>query len=358
MENRYSRRRKLLKRGLAWKSIQNYGSSRRHARGKEREEACSNGGRGWETFLDGRQMRNRWANRLSRPTRIFDWEGSGGNKKEEVIFVSRGSIACAFSRHGDRKFALSTLRCTISPVRGSFVGKTWNPAGDRYPPPPPYPPPSWKSATDTAVLRRKKEKKKKKREKSAQMETKIYVFVGRVEGGDEVSDKNARGQLFTRRRLIALRDKKRTDRGRERIKGGVINFEMMMETLSRYAANFVTDKQTLPLSLGRRGVASVFKVERNNKPSLPCRLCWKGGVSNFDSMTDASSLPGGFSFPRGKSFLSGGSSGQWSGELSPVLLSRANGYLLIRFRRKRNSPSSHRFLNSSCSCCHASPLKH
>lgn len=205
MENRYSRRRKLLKRGLAWKSIQNYGSSRRHARGKEREEACSNGGRGWETFLDGRQMRNRWANRLSRPTRIFDWEGSGGNKKEEAIFVSRGSIACAFSRHGDRKFALSTLRCTISPVRGSFVGKTWNPAGDRYPPPPPYPPPSWKSATDTAVLRRKKEKKKKKREKSAQMETKIYVFVGRVEGGDEVSDKNARGQLFTRRRLIVAR---------------------------------------------------------------------------------------------------------------------------------------------------------
>ena len=43
-------------------------------------------------------------------------------------------VACiSFSRHGDRKFALSTLRCSIPAVRGSFFVRK-NLKSDRYPP--------------------------------------------------------------------------------------------------------------------------------------------------------------------------------------------------------------------------------
>ena len=99
-------------------------------------------------------------------------------------------------------------------------------------------------------------------------------------------------------------------------------------TLSRYGANFVTDKQTLPLSLGRGVLDRCLKLNGTTSPpslprSLPRRRL-KGRRFKLGLGDRQCSFIGRiFVSSRGKSFLSASSLVNGSGELSPVLLYHA-----------------------------------
>lgn len=132
------------------------------------------------------------------------------------------------------------------------------------------------------------------------METKIYVFHRWTnEGGKGIkfpirtrSRPTFHASTFNR---CAIKKEKRGGN-----KGWRDKFRDDGGTLSRYGANFVTDKQTLPLSLGRGVLDRCLKLNgTTSPPSLPPFLVdgWKGGVSNLDSVTDSVRSSGGFSFP-------------------------------------------------------------
>lgn len=175
----------------------------------------------------------------------------------------------------------------------------------------------------------KKRKEKKKKKKSAQMETKIYVFHRWTSGGGEGRIKfpirtrsrpTFHASTFNR---CAIKKEKRGGN-----KGWRDKFRDDGGTLSRYGANFVTDKQTLPLSLGRGVLDRCLKLNGTTSPpslprSLPRRRL-KGRRFKLGLGDRQCSFIGRiFVSSRGKSFLSASSLVNGSGELSPVLLYHA-----------------------------------
>lgn len=174
----------------------------------------------------------------------------------------------------------------------------------------------------------KKRKEKKKKKKSAQMETKIYVFRRRTSRGGEGikfpirtrSRPTFHASTFNR---CAIKKEKRGGN-----KGWRDKFRDDGGTLSRYGANFVTDKQTLPLSLGRGVLDRCLKLNGTTSPpslprSLPRRRL-KGRRFKLGLGDRQCSFIGRiFVSSRGKSFLPASSLVNGSGELSPVLLYHA-----------------------------------
>ena len=160
------------------------------------------------------------------------------------------------------------------------------------------------------------------------METKIYVFRRWTsKGGEEIkfpirtrSRPTFHASTFNR---CAIKKEKRGGN-----KGWRDKFRDDGGTLSRYGANFVTDKQTLPLSLGRGVLDRCLKLNGTTSPpslprSLPRRRL-KGRRFKLELGDRQCSFIGRiFVSSRGKSFLPASSLVNGSGELSPVLLYHA-----------------------------------
>lgn len=255
-------------------------------------------------FVDGRQMRNRWRPRVYR---ILDRQ----EQKMRNIFlpslVSPPLRACV--RGSSRYPRLGSSR------RCSFVGKTWNLGSISSCL---YPPDTHRENLPPTLCR---SSRRKKREKNLYRWRRRFTCI--LSGEGEVFDKDARGQLFPRRRLIVASIKQTGEKEGDD-KFGDDGGTRCLDTCRK-------------LRISKRwaweGLNRCLKVERNNKPSS-----WKGA---FQTSTRWQTVDPGFSFPREKSFPSVWKfwSMVWWKRHRGIVVTR-HGYLLIRFSSKRISPLS------------------